>query len=61
VTLARRCTRPADRREVAPLSSVADRLALVVSTPAPGGSRYQSIAAWPLSRTEAGPAEPAGD
>ena len=61
VTLARRCTRPADRREVAPLSWVADRLALVVSTSAPGGSRYQTIAAWPLSRPGADPADPSGD
>jgi 2'-5' RNA ligase len=61
VTLARRCTRPADRREVAPLSWVADRLALVVSTSAPGGSRYQTVAAWPLLRPEAGAAEPSGN
>jgi len=49
VTLARRCTRPADRLGIAPLSWRADRLALVVSTSAPGGSRYRTDAAWPLS------------
>ena len=58
VTLARRCTRPADRREVAPLSWVADRLALVVSTPEPGGSRYRTIASWPFSGGEAGSTAP---
>ena len=58
VTLARRCTRPADRREIAPLSWSVDRLALVVSTSAPGGSRYRTDAAWPLSGAVAGSIAP---
>lgn len=48
VTLARRCTAPARRRDVEPIAWTVDRLALVASTPAPGGSRYADTAAWPF-------------
>ena len=48
VTLARHCTRPAQRDAVEAIAWHVDRLALVASTPAPGGSRYQDIAMWPL-------------
>ncbi len=47
-TLARRCSHPVERRESTPVAWTVDRLALVESTPQPGGSRYETIAAWPL-------------
>jgi 2'-5' RNA ligase len=54
VTLARRCTRPAGPDEAASTSWAAESLALVASTPAPGGSRYETIAEWPLAARPAG-------
>jgi 2'-5' RNA ligase len=48
VTLARHCTRPAQREAVAPIAWHVDRLALVASTHAQGGSCYLDIATWPL-------------
>src|SRR5690606_9764509 len=50
VTLARRCTRPPRRLAVRPIAWTVERLALVASTPDPGGSRYDELAAWPLRR-----------
>ena len=48
-TLARKCTGPATRRGVVPIAWRVDRLALVASTPAQGGSSYADIASWPLA------------
>jgi 2'-5' RNA ligase len=48
VTLARHCTLAPHRNEVTPVAWRVDRLALVASTTATGGSRYTEIAAWPL-------------
>jgi 2'-5' RNA ligase len=49
VTLARRCARLPDHRLPASVSWTVDRLALVASAPERGGSRYESIATWPLA------------
>ena len=54
LTLARRCTRPADPDDAASTSWAVESLALVTSTPAPGGSRYETIAVWPLAARTAG-------
>ena len=54
LTLARRCTRPAGPDEAASTSWAVASLALVASTPAPGGSRYETIAEWPLAARVAG-------
>lgn len=48
VTLARNCTKPARRQAVVPIAWHVERLALVASTPAQGGSRYADIATWQL-------------
>jgi 2'-5' RNA ligase len=49
VTLARDGVRRAQRGDVAPIGWKVDRLALVASTLAPGGSRYADVATWPLA------------
>ena len=54
LTLARRCTRPAGPDAGASTSWVAESLALVASTPAPGGSRYETIAEWRLAAPATG-------
>ena len=48
VTLARHCSLPPSRQAVDRVSWHVDRLSLVASTPAPGGSRYAEAATWPL-------------
>ena len=48
-TLARNCTKPAPRQAVIPIAWHVERLALVASTPAQGGSRYSNVATWPLA------------
>jgi len=49
VTLARDCSRPAHRGRVAAIEWQVQTLALVKSTPAPGGSRYSDVGIWPLA------------
>ena len=49
VTLARDCSRPAHRGRVAAIEWQVQTLALVKSTPAPGGSRYRDVGNWPLA------------
>ena len=48
VTLARDCARPAQRGRIAPIGWQVQRLALVASTLAPGGSEYRNVGDWPL-------------
>jgi 2'-5' RNA ligase len=48
LTLARHCVRAAHRGAVLPIRWTVDRLALVESTLAAGGSRYRDLASWPL-------------
>lgn len=48
LTLARHCARAAHRGAVQPISWQVERLALVESTLAPGGSRYREVAGWAL-------------
>ena len=48
VTLARNCPRLVRRIERPPVIWPVKRLSLVASTLAPGGSRYDELAAWPL-------------
>jgi 2'-5' RNA ligase len=52
VTLARDCVRAAQRGAIAPIGWTAERLALVASTLASGGSRYQQVASWPLRHAD---------
>lgn len=52
VTLARHCVRPVDRHDTAAVIWQVDTLTLVASTPEPGGSRYETIAAWPLASAQ---------
>lgn len=51
VTLARDCTRPApgEPPDGSPVSWLADRLALVASTPGGGTSTYRTLHGWPLA------------
>jgi 2'-5' RNA ligase len=51
VTLARDCTRPApgEAPDGSPVSWLADRLALVASTPGGGTSTYRTLHGWPLA------------
>jgi 2'-5' RNA ligase len=49
LTLARHCVRAAQRGPVAPVRWNVERLALVESTLASGGSRYRDRASWPLA------------
>jgi 2'-5' RNA ligase len=49
LTLARHCARAAHRGAIEPIAWRVDRLSLVLSTLAPGGSRYRELAAWPLA------------
>jgi 2'-5' RNA ligase len=49
LTLARHCVRAAQRGAVAPVRWTVQRLALVESTLASGGSRYRDRANWPLA------------
>jgi 2'-5' RNA ligase len=51
VTLARHCVRPVRRLAVEAIAWRVERLALVASTPAPGGSRYADLSTWPLEAT----------
>jgi 2'-5' RNA ligase len=48
VTLARDCLRASRRGTLPAIGWRVDRLALVASTSAPGGSVYQDVCAWPL-------------
>lgn len=48
VTLARDCSRPAHRGRVQPIGWQVERLSLVVSTLAAGGSEYRNVATWPF-------------
>ncbi|HEX4884450.1 MAG TPA: RNA 2',3'-cyclic phosphodiesterase [Casimicrobiaceae bacterium] len=50
VTLARDGVRRAQQGALPPIAWTVDRLALVASTPGPGGSRYADVAGWPLQR-----------
>jgi len=50
LTLARHCIRAAHRGPVTPVRWTVDRLALVESTLAAGGSSYRDLASWPLGR-----------
>ena len=52
VTLARDCVRAAQRGALPPVGWNVDRLSLVASTLAAGGSRYADVASWPLDRSE---------
>jgi len=52
VTLARDCVRAAQRGAIVPIGWTAERLALVASTPASGGSSYRDVASWPLHRSK---------
>lgn len=53
VTLARDCAGPLRRAPLpAPIGWRADALALVASTPAPGGSHYRDLARWPLAAAQ---------
>jgi 2'-5' RNA ligase len=56
LTLARHCARAAQRGAVAPVRWTVERLALVESTLAAGGSRYRDVASWPLAAAPGGPA-----
>ena len=49
VTLARDCVRPAHRGRIAPIGWRVERLSLVASTLAQGGSQYRELAGWPLA------------
>ena len=48
LTLARHCVRAAQRGPVVPVRWTVERLALVESTLAAGGSHYRDVASWPL-------------
>lgn len=48
VTLARDCSRAAQRGGIEPIRWSVDRLVLVASTLESGGSRYRNVATWPL-------------
>jgi 2'-5' RNA ligase len=48
LTLARHCARAAHRGAVQPVHWTVERLSLVESTLAPGGSRYREVAGWAL-------------
>ena len=48
LTLARHCARAAHRGAVQPIGWQVERLSLVESTLAPGGSRYRNLLEWPL-------------
>lgn len=48
LTLARHCARAVHRGAVQPVRWTVERLALVESTLAPGGSRYRNLLEWPL-------------
>ncbi len=52
VTLARDCVRSAHRGPIAPIGWRVDRLSLVVSTLAPGGSQYRELAGWRLAAAQ---------
>lgn len=53
VTLARDCLRPAHRGRLPSIAWNADRLLLMASLPAPGGSHYREVGAWPLGPAQA--------
>jgi 2'-5' RNA ligase len=48
LTLARHCARAAHRGAVQPVHWAVERLSLVESTLAAGGSRYREVAGWAL-------------
>lgn len=48
VTLARDCARPAHRGSLPPIAWPVERLSLVASMLAPGGSQYREVESWPL-------------
>lgn len=50
VTLARNCALPASRARIAPIGWIVDRLALIASTPAAGGSMYRTLDSWALRK-----------
>ncbi len=54
VTLARNCSHVARRSSVVPVTWPVQRLSLVASTLAPGGSQYAELAAWPLGDARRG-------
>lgn len=51
LTLARHCARAVHRGAVQPVRWTVERLALVESTLAAGGSRYRNLREWPLGAT----------
>ena len=55
VTLARHCARAAHHGAVEPVRWTVERLALVESMLAPGGSRYREVAGWALGMDGAAP------